>query len=188
MKFFKNYFPILIAVLVAGHLLLILLHTLPESLTPKIAKSISGRYVQPLFEQQWSLFVPSPTEHRTVWVSKKLPNDKWSTWENPFLNAFTTHQNNRFSPAFRIALAINSTLHLISYENDLDAKVKCKLAISNGNPKSGYFRVLKFALQKFNPTLLNPNDSARIFILLESSSLTINQCRGILFSVNASDN
>ena len=42
------------------HFTTILITTLPEKLTPKIAQTVSNYYVTPLFNQKWSMFAPCP--------------------------------------------------------------------------------------------------------------------------------
>ncbi len=66
----------LVALLVAGHTLLVLAYTLPGSMVPARIQALGLRYTRPLFHQQWLLFAPDPPLC-SCQVQVGLPDGTW---------------------------------------------------------------------------------------------------------------
>lgn len=66
----------LVALLVAGHTLLVLAYTLPGSMVPARIQALGLRYTRPLFHQQWLLFAPDPPLC-SCQVQLGLPDGTW---------------------------------------------------------------------------------------------------------------
>lgn len=144
MKIFKLFILAALILFLIVHTSFTLLYVLPQNISPPLLKEKSKIYMAPLFDQSWSLFAPVPEVNKKVYVSYLKSNAQWSGWEDPFAGYLYAHQSNRLSANAKIVFSLSNTLHYLYNENADLLKEKKNIV---GNNSSGYFKVLKHAIE-----------------------------------------
>jgi hypothetical protein len=140
MKFFRVFILSVFGLFLSLHLLFTLLYVLPGNIIPLSLKQKASGYINPLFNQGWALFAPTPAVNKKVLVSYLQENKQWSNWQDPFKNYSAEHQLHRFTANGKIILMKSSTLHYLYFENQ-DRFDRGKIIW--GDTTSGYYKVLK---------------------------------------------
>ncbi|MEO8867343.1 MAG: DUF5819 family protein [Bacteroidia bacterium] len=122
------------------HVVFTLVYTLPDTIISSSLKQKSSVYINPLFNQGWALFAPTPQVNKKVYVSYLQDNNEWSVWQDPFKKYLAKHQLHRFTTNGKIVLMESSTLHYLYFENEELFKTE---NVFEGDTTSGYYKVLK---------------------------------------------
>lgn len=178
MKIFKISVITALGLFLIIHTSLTLLYVLPENLTPSTLKEKSKSYIAPLFDQGWSLFAPVPEVNKKVYVSY-FKNNKWSGWETPFDKYLYAHQSSRISANAKIILSVSSTLHYLYNENAEQLREKKNIS---GNISSGYFKVLKYAVERELANMGNPTKKIKLLVVYTKANCSANQIYSIYYS------
>ena len=162
MKIFRLFIISVFVLFLTIHVLFTLLYVLPDNIVPASLKQKSSVYINPLFNQGWALFAPTPQVNKKVYVSYLQENKQWSVWQNPFKHYVEAHQQHRFTANQKIVLMQSSTLHYLYFENQELFKTKDTIV---GDTNSGYYKVLKHEVAQ--ELLLQKKQFQKIKLLVE---------------------
>lgn len=162
MNFFRLFILSVFGFFLTIHVLFTVLYVLPDNIVPVSLKQKSSVYINPLFNQGWALFAPTPQVNKKVYVSCLQTNNQWSAWENPSKHYLVAHQQHRFTANQKIVLMQSSTLHYLYFENEGLFKTN---KIITGDTTSGYYKVLKHEVTQ--ELLLQKKEFRKIKLLVE---------------------
>ena len=135
---------------------------LPDNVIPASLKHRSSVYINPLFNQGWALFAPTPQVNKKVYVSYLQGDKTWSRWQDPFKHYLVAHQQHRFTANQKMVLMQSSTLHYLYFENEELFKTN---KIVKGDTNSGYYKV--FRQEVMQELLLQKKEFKKIKLLIE---------------------
>ncbi len=92
-KFYIVVFSFSILALVALHFTLVFCGCAPDQLVSENCKTYSKKYLDPLFSQSWSLFVPAPSHQKEVFIGT---TDREGKTKYKILNPEFFHGRKRF--------------------------------------------------------------------------------------------
>lgn len=161
MKLFRLFIISVFGLFLTIHVLFTLLYVLPDNIIPAYLQQKSSLYINPLFNQGWALFAPTPQVNKKVFVSYLQDNNRWSTLGNPFKHYLAAHQQHRFTANQKIVLMQSSTLHYLYFENEESFKMNKTI---DGDTNSGYYKVLKHEVMQ--ELLLQKKDFKKIKLLV----------------------
>ncbi|MEO8759262.1 MAG: DUF5819 family protein [Bacteroidia bacterium] len=162
MKIFRFILIALFGLFLIIHVLFTLVYTLPENIIYSSIKQKASIYINPLFNQGWALFAPTPQVNKKVYVSYLQDDNKWSVWQNPFKKYLAKHQLHRFTANGKIVLMQSNTLHYLYFENEELFKTK---NVVEGDTTSGFYNVLKYEVTQ--ELLKEKKSSKKIKLLVQ---------------------
>ena len=101
------------------HTVTIIVYAFPAGYIPRSLQSASAHYVQPVFEQTWSLFAPCPVNDGKIEVKYYFEDDS-TDWINPLKEQLEIHSRLRFTHHGELAIGYSNLLFYVA--NDLQVK------------------------------------------------------------------
>jgi hypothetical protein len=178
MRIFKNAVVVALVLFLGVHIACTVLYVLPDNLVPVSLRQKSKRYIAPLFDQGWALFAPVPEVNKKVYVSCSHDGKQWSGWEAVLNEYVPIHQSNRMSGSGKVVLSVSSTLHFLYSENADELKLKKNIV---GNNSSGYFKVLKQAIENKLMWQYKENKNLRVLVIYTTADCAQPQTYSIYY-------
>lgn len=97
------------------HTVTIIVYAFPTGYIPRSLQSASAHYVQPVFEQTWSLFAPAPILNSDLKIKYYFGSDS-TGWVDPMQTAEEKHAALRVTHHAELALGESNLLHFISLD------------------------------------------------------------------------
>ncbi|HRG00483.1 MAG TPA: DUF5819 family protein [Bacteroidia bacterium] len=158
----KRVLSVVFVLFLCGHFIMILVYCLSDKTGKQKFDLISRLYVNPVFHQNWNLFVPAPNEERKLFV-RYTTNANFSDWEDVLARENALQKNSKvLGNEARVLLISNSLIYEL---NSLDNVESC---VYYKKPQSNEFKVLQFEIEKYLQSVIQVKGVFHYEVLLVS--------------------
>ncbi|HWY34752.1 MAG TPA: DUF5819 family protein, partial [Nitrosopumilaceae archaeon] len=161
----KKYLPLVAFFFLVGHFSLILIYAFPPPLMLDKFQKQAQRYTEPLFEQYWSLFAPTPKINKSLYYRIIDEKNNPGPWLSPYNEDLKNHYSGRIFSSGRKVILYSDLLHFLLSET---CPCKFENKFSLGNMSNSSFNALTFLIQK---EIGNNNKKQKVDIAVVCSEL-----------------